>query len=172
MTRIGYTPKDWIIKMLNDHPKGLNILELESKISDKYKENVSLVLDLIWLTENGYINSAKSSHYLTDEGKKWTSEKIEIPKKEKEKANFENDYKLKKWQASTFWWLFGFSILGFVFSLFSLLKSPSQNEDVVTKDDLSYYLDSIRSEIRSDIDDAQIQVLDEVYADTNIVNKK
>ncbi len=105
--------------------------------------------EICLLTEFGHkiSNSGGWLKHLDDVKKK----ESELIKKNEEREkleinNLEVDYKLKKWQLKTFWWIFGLAIFGGLYSIYDLgsniIKAPKK-EKYVDQKQQDFLLDKI-----------------------------
>ena len=116
--------------------KDSNIDEIEF-LFEKIKNTVDKVADVRISEYNCIIIATGITKVFLENGGFTKTEKdnLELKRKETEKnlIEFEKsiiDLKLKKWQLKTFWWIFGFAIIGSGLSVYNFINNllPSKNE--------------------------------------------
>jgi hypothetical protein len=58
----------------------------------------------------------------------------EIKDQKSERKKLQNDSKLSEWQVKTFWWIFGFAIIGVGLSIYNFIDSLSTSKNVIKQE--------------------------------------
>ncbi len=61
--------------------------------------------------------------------------KQDIIDKEAERKKLHNDSKLSEWQVKTFWWIFGFAIIGTGLSVYNFIDSLSTSKNIIKQEE-------------------------------------
>ena len=137
---------------MND--KELKILFLKTKLENESKNLDSesffnlLREDIGWAKYNQifaeFANNSLLDSYsytkLTELGKK-TLNKLELELEQEiedqntERKKLHNDSKLSEWQVKTFWWIFGFAIIGTGLSVYNFIDSLSTSKNVIKQEE-------------------------------------
>ncbi|SEA60687.1 hypothetical protein [Bizionia paragorgiae] len=75
-------------------------------------------------------------------------------KAEKERIDFEKsiiDLRLKKWQLKTFWWIFGFAIIGSALSVYNFTNSLSPSKNVKQQEERIEKMESELEKLQTSI---------------------
>jgi hypothetical protein len=84
-------------------------------------------------------NQDGESYSITKLGSEKLSElKINFENKERDenagRKKLHNDSKLSEWQVKTFWWIFGFAIIGTGLSVYNFINSLTLSKDVIQQE--------------------------------------
>ncbi|MDG2432832.1 hypothetical protein [Flavobacterium sp.] len=151
---------------MND--KELKILFLRTKLENESKNLDSdsffnlLKDDIGWIKyqqiyaefANNSLLDSYSFIKLTELGKK-TLIKLELEveqeniDKNSEHKKLRNDSKLSEWQVKTFWWIFGFAIMGAGLSVYNFIDNLSTAENVTKQEEQLKKMESELSELNT-----------------------
>ena len=68
--------------------------------------------------------------------------------KEAERKKLHNESKLSEWQVKTYWWIFGFAVIGFVFGIYNFTSSLTPSKDIIRQEQSIKKMESELSKLR------------------------
>jgi len=101
-----------------------------------------------FIDQGGFTKSEKDAAELKEKGAK------------KERIEFENsviDLKLKKWQLKTFWWIFGFAVIGSGLSLYNFINNLSPSKNVKQQEERIEKMESELEKLKISISNQKIK---------------
>ena len=64
-------------------------------------------------------------------------------------SKISNDYTLSEWQVKTFWWIFGFAIIGTVLSIYNFIDSLATSKNIIKQEQRSEEMELELSKLRT-----------------------
>ena len=65
-----------------------------------------------------------------------------------ESKKLHNESKLSEWQVKTYWWIFGFAVIGFVFGIYNFTSSLTPSKDIIRQEQSIKKMESELSKLR------------------------